>query len=155
MKAVPSSHHHRKVQSHPAVTFSGYNGLSSITWGFSQSQIRQFCLLTHPPSAKCLSLPKKILFEKLSSTAYDVMNGQLISIVAWAKLYMGVGVYLNAQYAIMYPKTVLIPENDKQLTHSGLQQHFHLHRPFNNCKHSNLLKFLQNLANCLRSWMIM
>ena len=91
----------------------------------SESKIWQFCLLTYPPSVKCTSSPKKILFEKLPSTACcsapiprinDVMNGQLTSVIAWAGLYMVVGVDLNAKYGIMCCKTVLIPENEEEST---------------------------------------
>ena len=32
---------------------------------------------------------------------------------------------LNAKYSIMCRKTVLIPENDEESTHSGLRQQFH------------------------------
>ena len=41
---------------------------------------------------------------------YDVVNGQLTSVVVWAGLYMDVGVGLNAKYIIMCRKTVLIPK---------------------------------------------
>ena len=53
----------------PKSDFSGCNGLSAITWELSETQIRQFCLLTYPSSVKCDSLVKKILLEKLLSTA--------------------------------------------------------------------------------------
>ena len=39
---------------------------------------------------------------------------------------MDVGVDLKAKYAIMWPKTVLISENDEESIHSALRQHFHL-----------------------------
>ena len=62
---------------------------------------------------KCASSLKKILFEGLPSTSiYDVVNGQLASVVV---LYMDVGVDLNAKYAIMCHKTVLLPEDDESL----------------------------------------
>ena len=54
------------------------------------------------------------------------MNGQLASVVACASLYMDVGVGLNAKYAIMCRKTVLIPQNDEESTHSDFRQHFRL-----------------------------
>ena len=87
---------------------------------------------------KCSSSLKKTLFEKLPSIAccssthsttypiYHVVNSHLSSVVAWAGLYMDVGVDLNAKYAIMCRKTVLIPENDEESTHSGLRKHLHL-----------------------------
>ena len=43
---------------------------------------------------------------------------------------MDVGVDLNAKYAIMCRKTVLIPENDEESTHSGLRQHFDLQQRY-------------------------
>ena len=39
---------------------------------------------------------------------------------------MDVGADLNAKFAIMCRKTVLIPQNDEESTHSGLRQNFHL-----------------------------
>ena len=39
---------------------------------------------------------------------------------------LDVGVDLNAKYAIMCRKTVLISENDEESTHSCLRQHFDL-----------------------------
>ena len=39
---------------------------------------------------------------------------------------MEVEVDVNAKYAIMCRKTVLISEKDEESTHSGLWQHFHL-----------------------------
>ena len=61
---------------------------------------------------------RKIAFHHLllkhPSSIYDVVNSQLASVVAWAGLYMDVGGDLNAKYAIMCHKTVLIPENDKE-----------------------------------------
>ena len=56
----------------------------------------------------------------------NVVNGQLASIVASAGLYMDVDVFVNAKYAIMYRKTVLIPEKGEELSHLALRQHFHL-----------------------------
>ena len=95
---------------------------------------------------------------------------QLTSVVAWTGLYMDVGVDLNAKYAIMCRKAVLVLEVDEESIHSGLRQHFHLlftlfdnfsgtsetimHRPFNICHHSSPFKFLYNVANFLRSWSI-
>ena len=57
---------------------------------------------------------------------YDVVNGQLASVVAWAGLLMDIGVVLNAKYAIMCRKTVLTPEDEEESTRLGLHQHFHL-----------------------------
>ena len=45
-----------------------------------------------------------------------VVNGQLAAVVVRAALYMDVGVDLNAKYALMCRKTVLIPEDDKEPT---------------------------------------
>ena len=50
----------------------------------------------------------------------------MASVVARAGLYIDVGVALNAKYAIMGRKTVLIPVNDEESTCPGLRQHFHL-----------------------------
>ena len=44
---------------------------------------------------------------------YDIVNGQMASVVTWAGLYMDIGVDLNAKYA-------------KESTYSGLRQHFHI-----------------------------
>ena len=76
---------------------------------------------------------KKILFENfavvqaLIPRIYDIVNDQLASVVAWAGLYLYVGVDLNSKYAIMCNKTVLIPKNGEESTHSYLQQHFYEH----------------------------
>ena len=43
---------------------------------------------------------------------------------------MDVGVDLNAKFAIMCRKTVLIPENDEESTHSDLRQHFDLQQRY-------------------------
>ena len=40
---------------------------------------------------------------------------------------MDVGVDINAKYAILYHKTVLIPENDEESTYSG---HFDLQQRY-------------------------
>ena len=45
---------------HQTVAFSGCNGLFSITWGLSDPQIRQFYILTYPPSVNRASSLKKI-----------------------------------------------------------------------------------------------
>ena len=84
-----SSITHSNKRAHQTVAFCRCNELSSITWG-------QFCLLTYPPSVKCTSSLKKILFEKLLSIACCSsthstylwrVNGQLVSAVVWAGLY--------------------------------------------------------------------
>ena len=49
-----------------------------------------------------------------------------VSVVALAGLYMDVGIDLNAIYAIMCRKTVIIPENDEESTHSGLRERYKL-----------------------------
>ena len=98
------------------MTFSGCNSFPSITWGSSESQIQQFCLLTQPPSVKYASTVKKILFEKLPSTAR----------CSSTYFTCDVGVDPNAIYAVMCRKTVLIPENDEESTHLGLRQYFYL-----------------------------
>ena len=54
------SNHTFGPKSNQTVTFSVCNGLSSITSGFSGSQIWQFCLLTYPPSVKFASPLKKM-----------------------------------------------------------------------------------------------
>ena len=47
--------------------------------------------------------------------------------VIWLQLFYELdfitdaGIDLNAKYAIMCRKTVLIPENDKELTYSGIR----------------------------------
>ena len=43
---------------------------------------------------------------------------------------MDVGVDLNAKYAIMCRKTVLIPENDEESTHSVFRQYFDLQQGY-------------------------
>ena len=43
---------------------------------------------------------------------------------------MEVGEYLNAKYAIMCRKTILIPGNDEESTHQGMLQHFHLKKRY-------------------------
>ena len=64
---------------------------------------------------------------------------------------MDIGVDLNGKYAIMSLKTVLIPENDEELTHSGFRQYCTynsdifsgtsetiMHSPFNTGNHSSV-----------------
>ena len=130
-----SSHHcfqRSQVQSdqrvHHTVTISLCNDLFSLTWGFWEPQIQQFYLLIYPPSVKCASSLKKSLFEKLTShrvvqanipRIYSVVNGQLASVVAWVGLYMEVGGNLNAKYAIICCKTVLIPGDNEESTYLG------------------------------------
>ena len=111
------------------VTFSGCNCLSSITWGFLETQIWQFCFA---------SSMKKILFEKLPSCCSNTRE-------------LG----LNAKYAITCRKTVLIPKNDEESTYSSVfgntftyngdifseTSKTMIHRPFNICNHSSLFKF--------------
>ena len=67
---VRYNHTFGSKQWHETVTFSGCNVLSSIIWGSLEPQILQICLLTCPPNVKYASSLKKILFEKLPSTAY-------------------------------------------------------------------------------------
>ena len=102
--------------------------------------------------------------QALIPRIYDVVNDHLNSVVAWAGLYMDVGVDPNAKYALMCLKTVLNPENDEKSTCSGLWHHIHnsdnfsgtsetmMHMPLNICNQSSFFKFLHNFANCLRSW---
>ena len=68
-----------------------------------------------PPSVKCAYSVKKILFEKLPSTVcctsihstyLNFVNGQLALVVTLAGHYVDEG--------------VVIPENNKELTHSSL-----------------------------------
>ena len=54
-----------------------------------------------PPPAVHAAIPR----------IYDVVNGQLALVIAWAGLYMDIGVDLNAKYAIICRKTVSIPED--------------------------------------------
>ena len=97
---------------------------------------------------------------------YDVVNCQLALVAAWAGLYIDVD--LNAKYAVMCRKTVLIPENDENrhirvfgntFTYnsdifSGTSEAV-IYRPLNICNHSSLFKFVHNFVNCLCSWTIM
>ena len=43
---------------------------------------------------------------------YHVVIGQLASVVAWAGIYIDVGVDLNEKHAIICRKTVLIPSEE-------------------------------------------
>ena len=81
----------------------------------------------------------------------DVMNSQLASVVTLAWLYMDIGVDLNAKYAIMCRKSVLIPEHDDSDIFSGTSETM-MDMSFNICNHYSLFKFLHN---CLRSLTIM
>ena len=69
---------------------------------------------------------KIAVVQALIPRIYEIVNGQSSSVVTWAALFMDVGVDLNAKYAIMCRKTVIIPENDEETTLSGLRQHFYL-----------------------------
>ena len=56
------------------MTFSGCNGLSSITWGFSDPPLLQFCLLTYPPSVKTASSLKKNFVRKIAVVGDSLTN---------------------------------------------------------------------------------
>ena len=75
-----------------------------------ENLVREIC---RPPPVVQASIPR----------IYDVVNDQLVLVVAWAGLYMYLGVGLNARYVIMCRKAVLISEYDEELTYSGLWQH--------------------------------
>ena len=89
---VRSSITHSNQRAHQTVNFSRCNGLSSITWGFSDLRIRQFCFMTYQLSVKCASSLKKILSDKLPSiTCCSSTHSTYLG------LYMDVGVDLNAK----------------------------------------------------------
>ena len=141
-----------------------------FTWGFTESQIRQFCLLTYLPSVKCAFYSKNCrqphAAQALIPRIYNVVNGQLASFVAWVGFYMDVGVDLNAKKRQNVPKNSPNSWEWRGIDTFGTSATFSLtimifsaerakrwctHCPFNICNH---FKFRHNFANCLHSWTI-
>ena len=108
------------------------------------------CFITEENSVRKITIHRLLFKHPFHVHIYDVVNDKLASVVAWAELYMDVGVDLNAKYAIKCRKTVLISENDEESTHSGLRQYFHLQygpnvsRYWKSCSHPCIV-FMRNL----------
>ena len=96
--------------------------------GFTSNKPTHYLLdngdFQHTPECEMCFIAEENFVQTPISRIYNAVNGQLASVVAWAGL--NVGVYLNAKYAIRCRKTVVIPEDDEETTHSDLWQHFHL-----------------------------
>ena len=75
----------------PYRSFFGYNDVCKISRGFYLLQIRQFCLLTKPPSSKCassLELTKSknlyiIMYNYIYKLIFVIQISQLLQNYTW------------------------------------------------------------------------
>ena len=108
---------------------------------------RKFC------SKSCRPQP---VVQTPSPRIYDVVNGELASVVSWTLYDRRCRCKCKIRHNVRKTHTWHIRFFDNSFTFNSdifsETSETMIHLPFNICNHSRLFKFLHNFGNCLRSW---